>query len=78
MNSTTKNGRFSFPVRNEDFQKSSYSDPGGIIKTCVEVARTPQGVAVRDSKQPSGSILFFTNDEWKAFIRGAQEHQFDN
>jgi Domain of unknown function (DUF397) len=43
--------------------KSSYSSGTG--GQCVEVARIPGVVAVRDSKDPSGPILRFTADEWK-------------
>lgn len=36
---------------------------------CVEVARLAGGhVAVRDSKNPLGSVLVFTSAEWGAFV----------
>ncbi|WP_053698248.1 DUF397 domain-containing protein [Streptomyces sp. NRRL F-5755] len=48
------------------FVKSSYSSPAG--GECVEVAtNVPAVVAVRDSKQPSGPALLFTEREWLAF-----------
>lgn len=52
--------KFCFSVANEDFR--SYSDPGGIIKTCVEFAVKPEGVAVRDSKNLS-QVLYFSHAE---------------
>lgn len=62
--------RFCFSVANEDFR--SYSDPGGIIKTCVEFAVKPEGVAVRDSKNPS-QVLYFTQAEWTTFTNGVRD-----
>lgn len=44
---------------------------------CVEVMDFGNGVLVRDSKNPSGPLLTFTYDEWKAFTLGAQEGEFD-
>ncbi len=35
-------------------------------------------VAVRDSKNPSGAILFYTPEEWSAFIDGAKKGEFDH
>jgi hypothetical protein len=58
-----------------DWRKSSYSSNTG---NCVEVARNLPGVvAVRDSKDPSGPALTFTPDEWRAFLSGASEGEFD-
>jgi hypothetical protein len=58
-----------------DWRKSSYSSNNG---NCVEVARNLPGVvAVRDSKDPSGPALTFTPDEWRAFLSGASEGEFD-
>ena len=47
--------------------KSSYSSPTG---QCVECARTRDGgMAVRDSKHPSGVALAFARTAWHAFLR---------
>jgi hypothetical protein len=43
----------------------------------VEVARLDTGVAVRDSRKPGGPVLFFTPDEWEAFVGGAKDGEFD-
>lgn len=65
---------FRFNVTDVDFRKSSWSKNNP--KTCVEVACKPEGVAVRDSKDPDKSTLFFTHDEWTAFINGAKGGEF--
>jgi hypothetical protein len=47
--------------------KSSYSSPTG---QCVECARTQDdGMAVRDSKHPSGVALAFARAAWHTFLR---------
>jgi hypothetical protein len=70
--------KFFFPVQDADFKKSSYSHPGGLISSrCVEVAKKEEGVAIRDSKDPKKQTLFFSHDEWSAFLSGAKEGQFD-
>ncbi|MDP2641370.1 MAG: DUF397 domain-containing protein [Candidatus Yanofskybacteria bacterium] len=46
-------------------------------KLCVEVARDDSGIRVRDSKDPNGSILSFTEREWDAFTKGVKEGEFD-
>ncbi|MET7424340.1 DUF397 domain-containing protein [Dactylosporangium sp. NPDC005555] len=45
---------------------------------CVEVAPLPDGVAVRDSKNPDGPVLEFTHSEWCAFLAGANKGEFDD
>ena len=58
------------------WRKSTRSNAGG---DCVEVATNVDGVvAVRDSKDPSGSVLTFTVAEWRAFIEGAKVGEFDD
>jgi Domain of unknown function (DUF397) len=54
------------------WRKASYSgDNGG---NCVEVARNLPGVvAVRDSKNPAGPALVFTQDEWAAFTAAIKD-----
>ncbi|GIH10688.1 DUF397 domain-containing protein [Rhizocola hellebori] len=57
------------------WRKSTRSgDNGG---ACVEVAALPDAVAVRDSKDPTGPALIFTPAEWRAFIGGAKDGEFD-
>jgi hypothetical protein len=47
------------------WRKSSYSGGSG---NCVEVAdHLPGAVGVRDSKDPDGQTLVFTNLAWQAF-----------
>jgi len=43
----------------------------------VEVALLDGGVAVRDSRNPDGDVLFFTPAEWDAFVGGAKDGEFD-
>lgn len=66
--------KFMFPVSDSAFKKSSYSR---IITFCVSVARTPEGVAVRDTKDHGKNTLFFTAGEWKAFVNGVKNGEFD-
>jgi hypothetical protein len=56
-----------------EFRKSSLSEAMG---NCVEVAFMVW-VAVRDSKDPDGPALYFTPEEWAAFIGGARAGEFD-
>ena len=54
------------------WRKSSFS-----ANSCVEVARLATGVAVRDSKNPDGPVLHYTEAEWQAFLLGARNGEFD-
>lgn len=69
--------RFSFRTVDSDFKKSSFTNPGGIINVCVAVAIKPQGVAVRNSNDPTRKTVHFTRDEWTAFIKGVKASEFD-
>jgi hypothetical protein len=43
------------------------------------VASLPDGeIGVRDSKDSDGPVLCFTTDEWRAFIGGARNGEFDS
>jgi hypothetical protein len=57
------------------FKASSYSGGGN----CVEVdLRRPDGlVAIRHSRWPDAPLMLFNRDEWAAFVRGVQNHEFD-
>jgi hypothetical protein len=60
----------------ETWRKSSYSNPSG---NCVELAELPTGlIAVRNSRDPEGAVLFYTRPEVDAFIRGAKNGEFDD
>jgi hypothetical protein len=55
--------------------KSSLSFSNG---NCVEVASlTDGGIGVRNSRDPEGGMLQFTPDEWRAFLGGARNGEFD-
>ena len=45
---------------------------------CVEIASTRDKVAIRDSKDPDGPILTYTFAEFRAFLHGAQNGEFDD
>jgi Domain of unknown function (DUF397) len=53
--------------------KSSASDPD----SCVEVRFIENAVQVRDSKDPEGPVLTFTDREWEAFLAGVRFQEFD-
>lgn len=54
------------------WKKSSTSGGGD----CVQVRRTHSGVQVRDSKNPDGPVLEFTDAEWIAFLKGVALGEF--
>lgn len=45
---------------------------------CVEVAFAPDAVGVRDSKEPSGSLLVFDQPAWTAFVHALRCGAFDH
>jgi hypothetical protein len=45
---------------------------------CVELARTGGLIAIRDSKNPAGPVLMYTPAEWRAFLTGAKNGEFDD
>lgn len=58
------------------WRKSRASNPNG---DCVELAGLDDGgVAVRNSRDPSGPALIFTRAEIAAFLRGAKDREFDD
>jgi hypothetical protein len=58
------------------WRKASYSGNGG--GNCVEVASNVRGlVAVRDSKDPDGPTLSFTEGAWSVFVQGIKQGEFE-
>jgi hypothetical protein len=56
-----------------EWRTSSYSSSNG--GQCVEVGTGPQFVAVRDSKNPDGPALVFTEGGWRAFLEHIKDGQ---
>jgi hypothetical protein len=44
---------------------------------CVEVASAVGNIAIRDSKDPDGPILVYSASEFRAFLDGARNGEFD-
>jgi hypothetical protein len=64
------------PAPGLSWVKSSFSFANG---NCLEVASLPEGGAgVRDGKDPDGAVLRFTPAEWRAFLAGVRNGEFDN
>ncbi|MGH7743363.1 MAG: DUF397 domain-containing protein [Candidatus Dormibacteria bacterium] len=55
--------------------KSSRSES---VNDCVQVMKlTGGGRSVRNSKDPGGPVVTFTESEWSAFLGGAKDGEFD-
>ena len=66
--------RLSRPAEDAWFKASASAANGN----CVELAPLADGgVAVRDSKDPQGPVLFFTRAEFTAFMIGMKTSEFD-
>jgi Domain of unknown function (DUF397) len=48
-----------------DWRKSTFSGDSG---SCTEIACAEQSVLVRDSRNPSGTVLQFSADQWSSFM----------
>jgi Domain of unknown function (DUF397) len=58
------------------WRKSTASNPSG---NCVELAELADGgIAVRNSRHPTGPTLVYTRAEISAFILGVQGGEFDD
>jgi hypothetical protein len=46
---------------------------------CIELAPAPNGeIAIRNSRDPNGPVLVYTQSEWHAFLDGAKKGEFDD
>lgn len=54
------------------------SAPGSSANDRLEIAELPGGaVALRNPADPHGTVLRYTAAEWRAFILGARDGEFD-
>jgi hypothetical protein len=58
----------------QDFKVSSFTASG---TSCVAVAMGDGTIGVRDSKDPAGPVLRFTEREWQAFLSGVKAGEFE-
>jgi Domain of unknown function (DUF397) len=64
------------PATALSWTKSSLSHANG---NCVEVADLPDGkVGLRNSRDVSGPVLQIQPEEWRAFLNGARNGEFDS
>lgn len=56
------------------WHKSTRSGGNG---DCVETTVLTGAVAVRDSKDPAGPVLFFSVADWGSFLAGTKAGEFD-
>ncbi|HUZ22331.1 MAG TPA: DUF397 domain-containing protein [Streptosporangiaceae bacterium] len=58
------------------WRKSSFSGNGG--GNCVEVGQAADGtILVRDTKDRGGAAHRYTPAEWRAFVAGVRNGEFD-
>lgn len=72
--------KFEFAVKDSQFKKASGSmslNGGGGGNICVLVAKTEEGVAMRDSKDLKKETLFFTHQEFDVFKEAVKKGEFD-
>jgi len=76
MGQPTLESRSGRPGGDPHWVKSSLSFSNS---NCVEVADLPGGeIGVRHSKHTEGLVLRFTPGEWKAFLGGVRNGEFDS
>jgi hypothetical protein len=75
--SDIRNGMSATELTGLRWCKSGRSNPNG---NCVELAALPDqaGVAVRNSRDPHGPVLVYTQEEIIAFLAGAKAGDFDH
>ena len=58
--------------------KSTFSDNGsGCVEIATNLLPVTGEVLLRDSKNPTIAPFRFNEEEWRAFLRGAQDGQFE-
>jgi hypothetical protein len=79
---TSQEGDRTMDLTGAVWRSSSYGD--GDEEACIEIAvvagskeGSEQVIAMRNGKNPAGTTLIFTPDEWRAFTAGVQDGEFD-
>lgn len=60
-------------MRSLEWRKARRSMSNG---ACVEVASSAEGMAVRDSKDPEGPVLYYAAATWDSFLGAARSGSF--
>lgn len=45
---------------------------------CVTVAANDSTIVIGNSKDPNGPVLSYSHDEWRAFVDGIRQGDFDD
>lgn len=61
------------PDRNPEWRVSRTCDSGA----CVGVARQGESILIANTTIPDGPIAQFTSDEWRQFVAGVKQGDFD-
>lgn len=57
------------------WRKSSHSGGQGGTNECVELARLPHAIGIRDSKHPTGPVLKLSRRQTAAFLNAVKVHR---
>ena len=60
---------------NGTWRRSSYCTAPDSL--CIEVSTGRHEVRLRDSKNRGGPVLRFTHEEWRVFVLGVRNGEFD-
>jgi len=63
-------------ILNNKFQKSHFCEDDGCGCGCVEIKQDNDTIYVRSTYNKE-NVVTFTFDEWRVFIKGAKEGEFD-
>jgi hypothetical protein len=75
MNDFPRTAETARPAAVSAWTKSSLSHANG---NCVQIADIEDGhVGMRDSKNITGPVLGISPEEWRAFLRGVRNGEFD-